>query len=203
MKSGRRHIQVWADWAELPGRQRMGDLVVQMTRGKEIFSFEYDGTWLKEGPTLALDPSLQHFRGPQYPDAERPNFGLFLDSSPDRWGRVLMDRREAVVTRKAGRPPRPLLGVDYLLGVHDPQRLGGLRFRIGEGPFLDDDHERAAGAAEGPATRSTAAPARRRACWAALVSEPGSARLARASDCASRSLGSHSSAARNSRGKSK
>ena len=99
---------------------------------------------MKESPTLALDPSLQHFRGPQYPDAERPNFGLFLDSSPDRWGRVLMDRQEAVVARKAGRPPRPLLGVDDLLGVHDPQRLGGLRFRIGEGPFLDDDHERAA-----------------------------------------------------------
>ncbi len=28
--------------------------------------------------------------------------------------------------------------------MHDPQRLGGLCFRIGEGPFLDDDHERAA-----------------------------------------------------------
>jgi len=55
-----------------------------------------------------------------------------------------MDRREALLARKAGRPPRALQGVDYLLGVHDTQRLGGLRFRIGEGPFLDDDDARAA-----------------------------------------------------------
>jgi serine/threonine-protein kinase HipA len=29
--------------------------------------------------------------------------------------------------------------LDYLLGVYDGHRMGGLRFRIGTGPFLDDN----------------------------------------------------------------
>ena len=33
------HIEVWADWAELPARQRVGELTVQVTRGKEIYAF--------------------------------------------------------------------------------------------------------------------------------------------------------------------
>ena len=144
MKVERRHIQVEADWAELPGRRRVGELVVQVTRGKEVYAFTYDPDWLKSGPKFVLDPSLQLYRGPQYPEAHRASFGVFLDSSPDRWGRVLMDRREALQARKAGRATRPLHNVDYLLGVHDPQRLGALRFKIGDGPFLDDDGERAA-----------------------------------------------------------
>jgi len=60
---------------------------------------------------------------------ERPNFGLFLDSSPDRWGRVLMQRREAALAREAKRPVRRLVETDYLLGVYDGQRSGALRFR--------------------------------------------------------------------------
>jgi serine/threonine-protein kinase HipA len=34
-----------------------------------------------------------------------------------------------------------LVESDYLLGVYDGHRLGGLRFRIAGGPFLDDDTE--------------------------------------------------------------
>lgn len=30
---------------------------------------------------------------------------------------------------------------DYLLGVYDGHRMGGLRYRLGEGPFLDDHTE--------------------------------------------------------------
>ena len=31
------HIEVWADWAELPARRRVGELTVQVTRGKEVY----------------------------------------------------------------------------------------------------------------------------------------------------------------------
>jgi len=65
--------------------------------------------------------------------------GVFLDSSPDRWGRTLMVRREAQRARQEGRAENPLFESDYLLGVHDGHRMGGLRFRTNPaGRFLDD-----------------------------------------------------------------
>jgi serine/threonine-protein kinase HipA len=117
----------------------MGLLHATQARGKEIFSFEYDDDWLAAEHPRALDPALRLAPGPQYLADGRENFGMFLDSSPDRWGRVLMQRREAQVAREEGRKERRLLELDYLLGVFDGHRLGGLRYRIGGGPFLDDD----------------------------------------------------------------
>jgi serine/threonine-protein kinase HipA len=89
---------------------------------------------------LILDPDLGLYSGPQYSRDDKPNFGLFLDSSPDRWGRMLMERREALVTRQEGQRPRTLMESDYLLGVFDRYRMGGLRFKLSEeGPFLDNN----------------------------------------------------------------
>lgn len=121
---------------------RMGTLFAAPARGKEIFSFEYDLAWLKSGNAQVLDPSLQLFQGPQYLAAEKPDFGIFLDSAPDRWGRLLMNRREAQVGRAEGRAPHPLHESDYLLGVYDGHRMDALRFRFdSNGPFLDDNDE--------------------------------------------------------------
>jgi serine/threonine-protein kinase HipA len=126
--------------------QIMGRLRAVVSRGKEVFSFEYSDSWLARPPAIALDPDLRNFPGPQYlHDPARPNFGLFLDSSPDRWGRTLIRRREAMLAREENRPPRVLLESDYLLGVHDPQRLGALRFRHPpDGPFLSCNGARTA-----------------------------------------------------------
>jgi len=142
----RRAIEVWADWVGLGGPQQVGVLHAVPSRGREIFSFEYEARWLESPAALALDPQLQLFAGPQY-DAEdrRPNFGVFLDSSPDRWGRMLIKRREERAARKAGRKERSLLESDYLLGVHDRYRIGALRFKLDPtGPFLDADEDTAA-----------------------------------------------------------
>lgn len=109
---------------------RMGHLRATPSRGKEVFSFSYDRAWLDAGHSRQLDPDLQLFSGPQYLNAtDRPNFGIFLDSSPDRWGRLLMQRREAAQAREEGRAARRLQETDYLLGVHDEQRTGALRFK--------------------------------------------------------------------------
>ncbi|MCX6285550.1 MAG: HipA domain-containing protein [Bacteroidetes bacterium] len=133
-------ILVFADWKGLDGPVKIGNLHCLSVRGKEVFSFEYDKNWIDSGKYHLLDPDLKLLSGPQYPGEEKTNFGLFLDSSPDRWGRLLMNRREAFVARKEGRKPKPLQESDYLLGVHDIFRLGGLRFKLEEaGPFLDDD----------------------------------------------------------------
>lgn len=135
----RRSVAVCADWVGLQGAVRMGALHATPTRGKEVFSFEYDRAWLAAGHVHELDPALRLFHGPQYAAEGTDNFGLFLDSSPDRWGRVLLQRREAQVAREEGRKARRLTELDYLLGVYDGHRMGGLRFRVGDGPFLDDN----------------------------------------------------------------
>ena len=135
-----KEIIVYADWLELPATMKMGVLRTEQVRGEEIFSFEYNEQWLQSGFAQVLDPDLRLFTGPQYITDEKPNFGIFLDSSPDRWGRTLMKRREALQAREEKRKERRLFESDYLLGVNDVSRLGALRFKLSrEGPFLDDD----------------------------------------------------------------
>lgn len=136
----RRSIDVVADWVGLGAATLMGLLTATPARGKEVFAFEYDKAWLSSGSRLALDPSMLLYGGPQYPAKNRENFGVFLDSCPDRWGRVLMRRREAQLARAEGRSERRLLESDYLLGVHDGHRMGALRYRV-DGRFLDDNDE--------------------------------------------------------------
>lgn len=138
--SKRRIIEVVADWVGLNGPQDLGELTATPARGKEVFAFEYDSNWLAVGHSTALDPALQLFRGPQYAPSGHDQFGVFLDSAPDRWGRLLMRRREALRARLESRPERGLVESDYLLGVHDKHRIGGLRYRL-DGRFRDDDDE--------------------------------------------------------------
>jgi serine/threonine-protein kinase HipA len=141
-KSAQKAIYIFADWDGLDGPQWMGTLLAAPSRGKEIFSFQYAPEWLKSGNVSGLDPRLRLLPGPQYPHKDHANFGIFLDSSPDRWGRTLMARREAQRARAEGRPERRLLESDYLLGVFDGHRMGALRFKSDkDGPFLDDNSE--------------------------------------------------------------
>lgn len=124
-------IYVYADWRELKERPVfMGTLEVLHTKGHQVVSFDYDKEWIKKGLAQNLDPDLQYYSGPQYLNNEKANFGLFMDSSPDRWGKTLMDRHEAIIAREQGRKPRKLFEEDYLLGVYDQHRSGGLRFKI-------------------------------------------------------------------------
>ena len=123
----------------------MGSLYVNVIKGGESYSFEYDKEWLKKtGLTLTLDPELMPYSGRQYPTGKNI-FGLFADASPDRWGRVLMNKRERILAEKESRKPSKLYDSDYLLGVYDETRMGGIRFKLEpEGSFLSDDKETAA-----------------------------------------------------------
>ena len=123
----------------------IGDLHCQQSGAGEIFSFEYDRSWLRGAAAFAFDPDLALVSGPQYPSADRASFAIFLDSSPDRWWRVLMQRRENTRARHDGRRPRSLTDWDCLLGVHDETRLGALRFRAAAGePYIGSDARLAA-----------------------------------------------------------
>lgn len=134
-----REIIVYADWNGLPKTQKMGILRSEKSRGEEVFSFEYSESWIKSEYAQEIDPDLKLFVGPQYITDEKPNFGLFLDSSPDRWGRMLMKRREAILSRISGEPKKRLAESDFLLGVNDETRLGALRFKLEEtGDYLSN-----------------------------------------------------------------
>jgi len=139
-----KEILVYAHWHGFGKPELMGLLRATLIRGKEIFSFEYAKEWLGLGKSQLIDPDLQLYSGPQYIKQDKNNFGIFLDSSPDRWGRVLMCRREAAIAKSEGRKEKTLLESDYLLGVFDQYRIGALRFKEKEnGPFLNDNKEMA------------------------------------------------------------
>jgi serine/threonine-protein kinase HipA len=138
--NGKKEIQVYAHWSGFKDPVLMGVLSATPAKGKEVFSFEYTKEWLQSGSTSMIDPDLQLYSGRYFPRDEKMNFGVFLDSCPDRWGRVLMDRREAALARKEKRSVKNLLESDYLLGVYDGHRMGALRFKTEpNGNFLNDD----------------------------------------------------------------
>jgi serine/threonine-protein kinase HipA len=131
-------IEVWADWYFLHEPQKVGVLSAVTSRGSEVFSFDYDHSWLKGKYKFQIDPQLQLYKGAYHPSNGGENFGAFTDSSPDRWGRTLLLRREALQAKQENRAIKTLMPSDYLLGVYDQTRMGGLRFKL-DGPFLDDN----------------------------------------------------------------
>ncbi len=141
----RKEILVYASWIGLKEPTLLGTLYSDKVRGNEIFSFEYSKRWLESKFAQVIDPELQLFSGPQYLNSNKNNFGIFLDSSPDRWGRVIMQRREAIIARQENRQVKTLMESDYLLGVYDENRVGGLRFKEdADGSFLNQDEKLAA-----------------------------------------------------------
>lgn len=141
----KKEILVYAHWLGLQKPTLMGVLSLAPAKGKESFSFEYADGWLKSGFSQMIDPDLQLYAGAYYPRDDKPNFGVFLDSCPDRWGRVLMQRREAAVAKQEDRAAKKLLESEFLLGVYDEHRMGALRFKLDtHGSFLNDTKEMAA-----------------------------------------------------------
>lgn len=139
MAQGKFDIYVYADWAGLENPTLVGTLSAHIAKGKKAFSFEYDKDWLKTDAQRLLDPDIEFYSGPQFPN-NKENFGIFLDSMPDTWGKTLMKRRAAQNARARNEKAQTLYEIDYLLGVFDESRMGALRFkRELNGPFLDND----------------------------------------------------------------
>ncbi|MEA3392861.1 MAG: type II toxin-antitoxin system HipA family toxin, partial [Candidatus Marinimicrobia bacterium] len=70
-----KEIIVYADWFGLPETKKMGLLRSDNIRGKEVFSFEYEKSWIESGFAQIIDPDLKLFTGPQYLKEDKPNFG--------------------------------------------------------------------------------------------------------------------------------
>ena len=135
-------VEVYADWQPMEAPLLIGQLAYSDSSRGGVFSFAYDKTFLTSTYRLQIDPILTLHSGELYNDEADKNFRAFLDSSPDRWGRILMQRRAAIEARKGIRATSRLNELDYLLGVHDSYRMGGIRFkRAGSNAFLDDNSE--------------------------------------------------------------
>lgn len=141
MAQGKFDIYVYANWIGLDGPIEIGVLSAHFAKAKKAFSFEYNKEWLEKGVYQLLDPDIAFYSGPQFP-ADKENFGIFLDSMPDTWGKTLMKRREAQDARARNEKAKTLYEIDYLLGVYDESRMGALRFKTDpKGPFLDNDDQ--------------------------------------------------------------
>lgn len=104
-------------------------LVGTLAHDRGQIRFHYERGWLRDARAFALDPDLSLDEAPFFPKPELGNFGIFLDSAPDRWGQTLMKRREALQAKDEKRTPRTLYAWDFLIGVQDFTRQGALRFR--------------------------------------------------------------------------
>jgi len=121
-----REIDIYVD---LDGQTHLvGHLWSRLNKGHEGASFAYDPAWLKSPLRFPLEPALSLDPGTHHTGQGRSLFGALGDSTPDRWGRMLMKRMERSLATREGRAPRALLEIDCLLMVNDTVRPGALRF---------------------------------------------------------------------------
>ncbi len=131
----REQLWVWLDDPAFGSLQHIGTL----SRGNRgSISFAYNSEWLNHAQAFTLDPELDLLPGEFYPG--QANFGVFMDSCPDRWGQTLMKRREAIAARDEERRAKTLDSWDFLLGVQDCTRMGALRYSLPDHDvFLADE----------------------------------------------------------------
>jgi len=116
-------LEVWIDTIQT-GLQQIG----LMHHEHGHIRFQYIDQWLDHKYRFNIDPHLSLDKGSFHPRPELGNFGMLLDSSPDRWGQTLMKRREAQEAKTENRKARTLYAWDFLIGVQDKTRQGALRY---------------------------------------------------------------------------
>lgn len=122
-------IYVYADFDWLTTPMLVGELGYESLRGSDSYAFKFDDNWLRQYGSLFLCADINNYPGQQYTQPGRDIFGCFSDALPDRWGRLLLNRREQIMATEEQRPVRKLSSFDYLMGIDDFSRMGGFRFK--------------------------------------------------------------------------
>ena len=118
----------------------VGELGYESLRGSDNYAFKYDNDWLRQYGNLYLSADINNYPGLQYTQPGRDIFGCFSDALPDRWGRLLLNRREQILATEEQRSIRKLSSFDYLIGIDDFSRMGGFRFKTDpDGKFINCD----------------------------------------------------------------
>ena len=116
----------------------VGELGYAQLRGSDSYSFRFSPEWLRQYGGLFLSADINNYPGQQYTQPGRDIFGCFSDALPDRWGRLLLNRREQILATEEKRPVRRLSSFDYLMGIDDFSRMGGFRFKeTRDGAFIN------------------------------------------------------------------
>ena len=124
-----KRLYVFADFDWLKEPRLIGELSYESLRGSDSYGFCYSDDWLRDYGNLFLSDDLNNYPGQQYTAPGKDIFGCFSDALPDRWGRTLINRREQILAKEEKRPVRRLSSFDYLVGIEDYSRMGGLRFK--------------------------------------------------------------------------
>lgn len=133
-------IYVYADFDWLTTPMLVGELGYESLRGSDSYAFKFDDNWLRQYGSLFLSADINNYPGQQYTQPGREIFGCFSDALPDRWGRLLLNRREQIMATEEQRPVRKLSSFDYLMGIDDFSRIGGFRFKTDQnGEFINCD----------------------------------------------------------------
>lgn len=133
-------IYVYADFDWLTTPMLVGELGYESLRGSDSYAFKFDDNWLRQYGSLFLSADINNYPGQQYTQPGRDIFGCFSDALPDRWGRLLLNRREQIMATEEQRPVRKLSSLDYLIGIDDFSRMGGFRFKTDKnGEFINCD----------------------------------------------------------------
>ena len=133
-------LYVYADFDWLDEPMLVGELGYESLRGSDSYAFKFDNDWLRQYGSLFLSADINNYPGQQYTQPGRDIFGCFSDALPDRWGRLLLNRREQILAAEERRPIRRLSSFDYLIGIDDFSRMGGFRFKtIPDGDFINCD----------------------------------------------------------------
>lgn len=122
-------IYVYADFDWLTTPMLVGELGYESLRGSDSYAFKFNDNWLRQYGSLFLCADINNYPGQQYTQPDRDIFGCFSDALPDRWGRLLLNRREQIMATEEQRPVRKLSSFDYLMGIDDFSRMGGFRFK--------------------------------------------------------------------------
>jgi len=133
-------LYVYADFDWLAEPMLVGELGYESLRGSDSYAFKFDNNWFRQFGSLFLSADINNYPGQQYTQPGRDIFGCFSDALPDRWGRLLLNRREQILAAEERRPIRRLSSFDYLIGIDDFSRMGGFRFKtIPDGDFINCD----------------------------------------------------------------
>lgn len=133
-------LWVYADFDWLKQTEFIGELSFESLRGSESYGFQYSGEWLKKHSDVLLGDDINNYPGMQYSKPGKDIFGCFADALPDRWGRMLLNRREQILANEEKRSVRKLSSFDHLMGIDDFSRMGGFRFKTDPmGDFINCD----------------------------------------------------------------
>ncbi len=133
-------IWIFADFDCIKKVELIGELSFENLRGSENYGFQYHKEWLNKHNDILLCNDINNYPGMQYTHTGKDIFGCFSDALPDRWGRLLLNRREQIQAIEEKRPLKKLTSFDYMIGIDDFSRMGGFRFKTDiNGDFLNQN----------------------------------------------------------------